>query len=268
MLAPREPPPLYSWEVVPGLYPALPPPRAPRWRARRTTAVALIGIVVLAVVFAGILTYYGSAATVPSDYLVSGTVLEESSQGLANPASGARVVLTEDGGSTVSSLTGPSGTFTFANVPNGGIALNVHLSGYQPGTVSTFASPVYDAGTTGLLIVLVPSGMGNSTNQTLSPFSSLENFLASVGAGVALLGVVASLGVVTAVLTLRHDRPALGVVGGGAGLFAPVGLYFLALGTPFPLLIGATTFLAAFGAFALALRAAEIAQTAPTPGPD
>ncbi|MGC2360173.1 MAG: hypothetical protein WA691_07740, partial [Thermoplasmata archaeon] len=30
-VVPRDPPPLYSWEVLPGLYPALPRPRVPRW---------------------------------------------------------------------------------------------------------------------------------------------------------------------------------------------------------------------------------------------
>ncbi|MGC2788982.1 MAG: hypothetical protein WA547_02845, partial [Thermoplasmata archaeon] len=45
-VVPRDPPPLYSWEVLPGLYPALPRPRVPRWRARRAAAAALLVVAV------------------------------------------------------------------------------------------------------------------------------------------------------------------------------------------------------------------------------
>jgi hypothetical protein len=79
----------------------------------------------------------------------------------------------------------------------------------------------------------------------------------------ALVAVVASL---AAIRTLREDRPALGVVGGGAGLAAPFALYLLELAIPFPLAVALTTLLAAFGAFTLALRAIEIGQTAPAAG--
>ena len=127
-------------------------------------------------------------------------------------------------------------------------------------------SPVYNAGTTGISIALVPEGSGNSTNSTLTPFPNLESFLASIGTGVVLLGLVALVASLAAIWTLREDRPALGIVGGGAGLAAPFALYLLDLSVPFPLAVALTTLLAAFGAFTLALRAIEIAQTAPAGG--
>jgi len=228
----------------------------------------LIGIVVLAAAFAGVLTYYALAAPGPGHYLLDGTVYRSSAGGLVSPAPGARVALTEEGGRTVSELSGSNGAFSFSNVPTGGISLNVTLAGYDPATVDTFASPVYNAGTTGISITLAPRGSGGSTSVTMSPFPDLESFLASVGSGIALLGLVALVALVAAILTLRQDRPAVGVVGGGAGLVAPLALYFLALGNAFPLFVAGTTLLAAFGAFTLALRAVEISQTGPAPGTD
>ncbi|HXY46588.1 MAG TPA: carboxypeptidase regulatory-like domain-containing protein [Thermoplasmata archaeon] len=266
VVRPREPPPLYTWEVLPGLYPALPRPRTPRWRARRVAAVGLIAIFVLAIVFAALFSYYAVAASAPGAYPVTGTVYTETSLGGSRPISGASVTLDEENGAFQITVSGPGGTFAFAAIPSGGLTLHVRLSGYAPATVSTFVSPVYDAGTTGISIALVPEGSGNSTNSTLTPFPDLESFLASIGTGVALLGLVAIVASLAAIRTLREDRPALGVVGGGAGLAAPFALYLLELSIPFPLAVALTTLLAAVGAFTLALRAIEIGQTAPAAG--
>lgn len=267
VVVPRDPPPLYSWEVLPGLYPALPRPRVTRWRARRATAGALIAIVVLAAVFAGLLAYYAAAAPGPANYSVSGTVYEERG-GSVSPAVGALVQLTKDGGAVVSVFTGPGGVFSFSDVPTGGITLTAHLAGFDTATVTTFASPVYNAGTTGISLTLAPQGSGNSTEASLSPFADLESLLASIGTGIVLLGIVGAVALIAAVITVRQDRPAVGVVGGGAGLAAPLALYLLALGVPFPAVLAATSLLAALGAFTLALRAVEIGQTGPAPGPD
>ncbi len=268
VVVPRDPPPLYSWEVLPGLYPTLPRPRAPRWQARRVAATGLVGIVVLAAAFAGILTYYGVAATGPATYTVSGTVYAESISGSERPAAGASVTIDEENGGTQVADTGIGGGFSFSSVPSGGMALHVALGDYEPGTVSTFASPGYDAGTSSIAVVLVPVGYGNSTNASLTPFPDLESFLASIGTGVVLLGLVAVIALVAAWLTLRADRPALGVIGGAAGLTAPIALYLLALGYAFPVVLTATTVLAAFGGFTLAVRAIDIGQVAPAPGRD
>ena len=266
VVRPRDPPPLYSWEVYPGLYPPLPRPRTPRWRAQRAAVVGLLAIVVLAAAFAGILGYYAYAATAPGAYAVNGTVYAEGSSGAYTPAAGAQVTITEDNGAQATTSTDGAGNFAFTGIPSGGIALHVALAGYLSATLGTFASPVYNAGTTGIGIVLATAGTGNSTNGTLTPFPDLESFLASIGSGIVLLGVVAAIAVVAALLTMRSDRPALGVVGGGAGLAAPFTLYLLGLSSAFPILVATTAVLAGFGAFTLAVRAAELWQTAPAPG--
>lgn len=267
VVVPRDPPPLYTWEVLPGLYPALPRPRRPRWRARRAAAGALLAVLVLALTFAGILAYYGVLAPTPGSYTVSGTVDREVGDGRASPAAGAEVLLTEEGGRQQIGYAGPDGQFVFSAVPTGGLTLNFSLAGYAPVEVASFVSPVYNAGTEGIVVTLAPGGLGNGTTVALSAFPDLESFLASIGSAVALLGIVAAVAGVAAVGTLRYDRPALGVVGGGAGLLAPLGLYLLALGPVFPIVAAATAALAAFGAFALALRAIEMAQSGPAPDP-
>ncbi|HYB77337.1 MAG TPA: carboxypeptidase regulatory-like domain-containing protein [Thermoplasmata archaeon] len=262
VVVPRDLPPLYTWEVFPGLYPALPNPRRPRLRLRRAAQVALVGVALLALVFCGILAVLGVEALGPGDYVVSGTVMEESGFG-SLPASAATVVLTTDHGQNRTVLTAADGSFSFSSVPPGGISVNVTKPGYAPVTILTFASPVYNAGTTGLSIYLAKGNVGNGTTDTLSPFPDLETFVASVGSGAVLLFIVAVLGAVAAIVTARSDRPAVGVVGGMAGLLAPVPLYLLALGGAFPILVAATAALSAFGAFATATRVFELYQTRP-----
>jgi hypothetical protein len=263
VLVPRDPPPLYTWEVLPGLYPALPSPRRPRIRLRRMAQAALIGVAVLAVVLGGFLSALGVEALTPETYLVSGTVWEEQPGGGTIPAVGATVTLTAEGAAVTSQHTSLLGGFAFSNVPAGGIALNISLAGYTPVTVDTFASSVYSTGTTGLSVTLVPGSASNTTTVALSPFPTLESFLASIGSGVVLLGLVALVGGFAAVITARSDRPSVGVVGGAAGLLAPAALYFLALGGVFPALVLGTAVLAALGTFAATTRAIEIFQVGP-----
>ena len=266
VVVPRDPPPLYSWEVLPGLYPALPPPRRPRFRIRRAAAVALVLVAALAVGLAGVFTVLGWEALGPASYRVSGTVLEQTaSREVA--AVGATVTMTVNGGSSTSVTTGLNGAFAFSNVGAGGIALNITAPGFAPVTVSTFASPVYGTATTGLVVVLVPGSSSNASAVSLSPFPDLETFVASIGSGVAVLGIVALLGGWAAVVTARSNRPAVGVVGGAGGLLAPVALFFLSLGGIFPYLLAVTTALAAAGAFAATTRGLEIYQVGPESPP-
>lgn len=263
VVVPRDLPPLYSWEVLPGLYPALPVPRRPRVRARRLAQGTLVGIAIVAVALGATLAVLGNEATAPAHYVVSGTVYEEVAGGGTTPATGATVTLTTDGGSRVVDTTSFSGAFSFSSVPVGGISINVTARGYAPVTLTTFASTVYNAGTTGLSVTLVPGTSANGTSVALSPFPDLESFLASIGSGVVLLGIVAITGGLAAWVTGRGDRPAVGVVGGAAGLLAPVALYFLALGGIFPELIIGEAVLAALGAFTATVRTMTIVQLGP-----
>ena len=210
VVVPRDPPPLYSWEVLPGLYPALPRPRRPRWRARRAAAGALLAVLVLALVFAGILAYYAVLAPTAGSYTVSGTVDRELGNGRTSPAAGTEVLLTVEGGRQQTAYAGPDGGFVFAAVPTGGLTLNFSLAGYAPVEVDTFVSPVYNARTQGILVTLAPGGLGNGTTVAFSAFPDLESFLASLGSAVALLGIVAAVAGLAAVGTLRVTGPRWG----------------------------------------------------------
>lgn len=257
VVVPRDLPPLYSWEVIPGLYPVLPRPRRPRWRARTAAGFALVGVVVLAAAFGGLLAYLGFVAAEPGSYQVSGTVFEMQGSQVV-PAAGALVVLTNDEGAQQSATTGVDGTFEFAGVPSGGVTLNVSASGYAPVVVQTFVSSVYDAGSQGLTVTLVPGGASAVTTNDLTLFPDLETLLATIGGAVVLFGIVAGVAAIAAVAVLRRGSAALGVVGGAAGLFAPATIYLLGLGSIFPVVSAATASLAACGAFALTVEAIEL----------
>jgi len=267
VVVPRDPPPLYTWEVLPGLYPALPRPRVPKWRVRRAAAVALVVVAVVAAGLTAGLAYAAWYANQPATFTVNGTVFHASG-GTDVPLAGAVVTLTNDVNQSTSQTTGFDGSFSFTGVREGGVALNVTATGYAPVTVWTFASLVYAAPTTGLGIVLTPGSAANGSTVTLSPFPDLEQFLASVGAGAVLLGIVALVAGFAAVVTLRSDRPAVGVVGGAAGLLAPLALVYLSLATALPLVMEVTAVTAGAGAFVLAMRVVQIAQTGPAPDPD
>jgi hypothetical protein len=267
VVVPRDLPPLYSWEVYPGLYPELPRPRVPKWRVRRAAAAALLVVAVVSAGLAAGLIWTGWDSAQPARYTVSGTVYEPSGSGVA-PLAGAVVTLVDDANATSRTVTGFGGTFSFANVMQGGVALNISESGYAPITLYTFVSNAYSTQATGLVITLTPGGAGNGTTVALTPFPDMEQFLASVGAGAILLGIVALVAGFAAVVTLRADRPAMGVLGGAAGVLSPLALVYLSLSTALPILIAVTTITAGAGTFVLVVRALQLARTGPAPDPD
>ncbi|HTW40263.1 MAG TPA: carboxypeptidase-like regulatory domain-containing protein [Thermoplasmata archaeon] len=264
VVAPRDLPPLYSWEVLPGLYPELPRPRVPKWRVRRAAAAALLVVAVVSAGLAAGLVVAGWEAAQPARYTISGTVVGTSGA----PIPGADVTLANDANQSTSALTGFDGTFSFSNVPEGGVALNVSASGYAPATVYTFVSNVYATQSTGLEVTLSPGTASNGTTTSLTPFPDMEQFLASVGAAAVLLGIIALVAGFAAVATVREDRPPVGVIGGAAGLLSPLTLVYLSLSSALPLLIEVTAISAGAGAFVLAMRAMQLAQTGPAPDPD
>jgi len=266
VVLPREPPPLYTWEVLPLLYPYLPTPKVPRWRAHRAAAGALVSVAVIAVVLAAVLGYYAIAASAPGSFSVTGSVsLQPNSVSTPYAAIGAVVVATDEAGHTYPTSTGLTGGFELDGLPTGGISLNVSYPGYAPETVDLFLSTVYSAGASGVDVTLVAGNNSTGTLGSLTPFVNLETFVAAIGGAVVLLGLVAAIAGVAAILTLRSDRPALGVVGGGAGLFAPLILVLLDLGNPFPILLVTTALLAGVGGFALGIRAIEMGMVDPAP---
>ncbi len=267
VVVPRDPPPLFSWEVLPGLYPLLPAPRPPRWRIRRVVAVALAVITVVTAGFGGLLAFYGFSAAAPTSFVVDGEVRVVTPLNTTAPGTGAVVVLVDDNNHSHRVVVGSTGEFTFSSIPAGGIVLNITRAGYASVTIDSFVSSVYDAGSTGFVVVL-PPGNGVAAVNDYTQFTDLESFLASVGGGAVVLGLVALVAGFATVATVRADRPALGVVGGGAGLLSPVAIHFLALDTVFPVVFFSLAGVSAVGAFVVALRAVELAQTGPAVPPD
>jgi hypothetical protein len=262
VVVPRDPPPLYSWEVLPGLYPVLAPPAPPRRRPYRAAAAALVVVAVVAAGFVGVLAFDAYVAAEPASFAVDGTVGQYVGN-VFEPIAGATVALTNDANATSRVVTGLSGTFAFDAVPTGGVSLNVSAAGFAPTTVLTFVSAVYSGPATGLLVALAPGTEANGTTNALSPFPDLEQFEASIGSGAVLLAVIVLVAGVAAVATVRDGRPALGVVGGAAGAVAPLVMFYLALSVAFPVLTLLSAIAAGAGTFAAAVRVARIAQTGP-----
>lgn len=264
VVVPRELPPLFSWEVLPGLYPLQPIVRQPRWRPATLVAWALAVAAVLAAITAGLLAADGYNSSLPAQYTVSGTIYESLAGGRHAPADGARVVLfTDDNRSSQLQITGPSGGFLFAGVPAGGIELNVTAAGFGSTVVYTFASKGYSTQTRGLDILLEPGTSNNTSADVLSPFGDLASLLATVGGGAVLLGGAGIAAAVGAVVVRRPGGAAIGVVGAGAALAAPVVLLLLYLGTAFPLVAILGGIVGGVGAFALVFATVEVATGRP-----
>jgi hypothetical protein len=223
-------------------------------------AIALAAAAVASIVLGGALASYSAAAAAPATYSVSGLV-EKDVGGIPQPADHAVVVLTDNGGANHTNVTGPTGRFTFPAVPSGGVSINVTLAGYAPETLTTFVSPVYDAGSENLTITLEPLSESNGSTVALAPFPDLESFLASIDGAAALLAIGGTVAAFAALAAWRHGPGPAGVVGGGAGIAAPVALYFLGLFPAFPVVLVGAAVAAGFGAFALTISAAEMYRT-------
>jgi hypothetical protein len=267
VVVPRDLPPLYSWEVVPGLYPRLAVPRRPRWRTAAVASIALAVAAALAAVVAGVLGVEGFVAAEPARYVVSGTVYQSPGGSSPVPVAGATVVLSVDGSAYATVRTGAGGAFRFANVPDGGLELNVTAVGFGPTDVYTFACRSYAAQTQGLGVELLPGGADNATVEVLTPFGDLETLLAYVGGGGVLAGVGGVAAGMAAVLVCRPGGGVAGVIGAGAAVAVPVVLFLLSIPSVYP----DASFVAAgaggAGGFALVLATADLASRGSGPAP-
>ncbi len=264
LLGARDPPPLFRWEVVPGLYPV---PRLPHRRRdpRRAVAAVLLAAALLAAGIAGALLVEGYDAARPLDVTVSGVVLRSSAVGNLS-ASGGRVVLTDDSGAQRSLTLGATGEFQFVAVPAGAIQLNATLPGYAPQVLITFVSAIYSAGpTTGLVFVLTPGGPANTTTDIVSPFPNLAGFIASLGATAVLILLGAAVAAVAARHTYRDGRRPIGIAGGSAVLLVPVAILLTGVAQIMPLLWLASGPLAGLGAYVVASRLTEAARIGDPP---
>ncbi len=260
-LAPRELPPLYAWEVTPGLYPLLPVPHRPRWPWRSVACLALAAAAVLAGVATGVLAEDGYASAQPSTYTVSGTVFVEHPGGTATPLSGATVVLwTDDNRSRLTNHTNGLGEFLFRNdVPNGGVELNITDLCCPPTVVYLFASRSYSTATSGIDVTL-SSTSANASAYALTPFPDLETFLAYVGGAAVLFGVATAVAAF-ATIAVRHQGGAVvGVLGGGASVALPAVVVLFSLGDALPIVTALAGAVGGAGAFVLVLCAADLAS--------
>jgi hypothetical protein len=252
---------LYSWEVVPSLYPPQSVPRRPRFSWRRLASIALAAAAVVAGASAGILAIDGLTADEPTHYAVTGTVWEGHGNGAATPLGGAEVVLwTDDNRTRLETSTFTNGEFSFGNVPNGGITLNITDSCCAATLVYLFASRSYSTATTGLNVVLHPGATGNVSSDVLTPFPDLATFLAYVGGAAVLLAAAAIVAGVAALAVRRPGGAVLGVLGGGASVAVPAIVVLFSLGTALPVVSALAGVSGGLGAFVVVLSAADLAS--------
>jgi hypothetical protein len=222
-VAPREPAPLYSWEVYPGLYPPTLIPTAPsRWR-RPALLALLIAATVLLAGLGGIFAWVGGDALRPGTLTVGGTLSPS-----AQP--GAWVDVQGENGFNVN-VSAATGAFTVAGVPYGGVEVTAGAPGYGMEQFDLFYSPVYSSisGSPQALELDLTQG-NNSGVRTVetSSFPDLEMFVATVWSGTGILWISALL-TGLAVFATRRDQLPLAVVGGATAIVAPFVLPILGI---------------------------------------
>jgi Carboxypeptidase regulatory-like domain len=264
----RDPPPLFTWEVFPNVYPPTPPPVRSAEHAGRAPVLAFLiaGCLGLAAL-AGLLAFEGADALSPGPFTIAGEVFGESGSGAVAPIplAGALVSVQAEGASPRMATTDAAGQFAIPGVGPGGVTLNVSHPGYYPGAFSLFVSAIYStAGTASDRAVIDLEPL--STNGTVpafgpapGPFSDLEGLIANVWSSAALLALGLVVAAAALVALVHRRRPALVVVGGAAAAVAPVSVFQLGVSTVVPItgLLAAVT--AIVGVSAVAFQAIHLA---------
>jgi hypothetical protein len=269
VVAPRDPAPLFGWEVYPHLYPPAVLPRAPGREWGPIVCAFLVAATILLGGMGVVLAREGAISLEPSRHALGGTVFVAEGGGAApRPLPGAQVNATGENGFRASTLTGPDGRFGFASVPAGGITLNVSAPGFSPVVESLFFSPVYQSpgrSPEAVNIDMSTGPAGNATSLTDTPFPDLENLAASLFSATVLLGIGAVLAALGAFYAARRARPAVAVAGGAASALAPVPLYATNALAIVPWLGTVTLAAVAIGVAAAVVTLVPMALSAPPP---
>ncbi|MCI4362787.1 MAG: carboxypeptidase-like regulatory domain-containing protein [Thermoplasmata archaeon] len=271
VIHPRDPSPLFTWEVYPEVAPV---GTLPEWNgptARRFSSGLLLFATAVLLLVGGLTVATGVGALPSHAYTVSGKVVTPvAGGGSLAPVAGAQVLVTGENGFRASVLTGVDGSFTVPNVPSGAIGVNVTAPGYAPAQEELFDSPVYAApagGATGITVTLATAGSSEGSFLQLSEFPSLESLVATLWSGGILFAIAAAICAVGGLRDLRHDRPAWGVAGGAAAGLAGFLLPDLGLTSIVPLGLALVTICATCGLLALATSAFRLAARSPPVGP-
>lgn len=272
VVAPRDPPPLFTWEVHPeavgGARPALfGGPRTARW-----WSLLLIGTVAALVGSAGALAVLGFESLAPGEFHVAGTVVR-SAGGSELPVGGVSVTATGESGPPVSAVTGPAGTFDLGGLPAGSVRIEAEALGGGSATVVVFVSSSFSSVGTPADPVTIELGSAASSGNASGPilestFGGLEDFLSSLFAASLLLGLAAVVGLVAVVVGRRGRHPAVVVAGGSAAALAPFALPILGIGAIFPWVTVAAAGGGALGLAAASLAAVRLAADSPPLAPE
>jgi hypothetical protein len=222
-VAPREPAPLYSWEVYPGLYPPTPLPRPPNPRRRPALVVLLLASALLLVALGGVFAYVGGDALRPGSLTIGGQLSPSGAVG------GWVDVQGENGFNVNESV--PGDAFAVSGVPYGGVQIRAGAIGYGVLEVDLFLSPVYSSisGSPRNLDLNLNSQNGTSINIVdTTSFPNLESFVATVWSGTGILWIAAAL-VGIGLVAARRDRLPLVVLGGASAMISPFVLPLLGI---------------------------------------
>lgn len=225
---PRDPPPLFSWEVQRHLYPE------PKWPTRPTprTLALIVGLLLAAglllLAVAGGFVYVAGASYDPGSRTVEGVVMgDAASYGTYLPVVGATVSLSGFEGGNVTT-TDVHGAFSFSGVSAGEHLLRVIAAGYPATAIDTFLSPFYNAPAGNATSLTVDLPATNSTSSgaggrliTYTDFPDLETYLATLLATSVLMVVAAVLSIVGGVILWTKGTAPKSVVGASATVLVP-----------------------------------------------
>ena len=265
MVAPRDPPPLFSWEVYPNLYPAANPPKVVGPGVARLLVALLLTATVVLAGLAGGLGWAGIASLRAGGFPVRGVVSDAVSGALV-PAGGALVNLSSETGATASTRTASDGSFSFQDVAAGGITLNITQVGFGPLNLQLFATSVYASPGVArtVHVTMIPGTPGNTTYESMSPFGDLNGFLTSLWSASVLLGSAAAVAAIGALAAFRERKFPYAVAGAGAAVAGPLAPGLLGVTTVFPVVSWFAGLVVASGVAAFAIAAVRLSSTGPS----